>query len=262
MRDKAQLLKRLVVIAAVTVISLMLRTDSEAVTYWEEDFENHLNNGTPFTPWDTCADPACPIDGGNPGISPDFAFSGTHSLKGHYTGLDSGNWIDRNFPNATDEIWTRFYYRTQNFTYCPSLPTCDAGTKHFNIGDGTAFRYPNFWLMHEANAAGRQFYPVAQVPEQNCGTGAYDACNYFPNMANIPILDGQWYCIETQYKMNTPGVANGVVGVWVNGTQTVGYTNALLRGPNVSNPNQNSSLTTFTFVRLYVQHGVGDMFYD
>jgi hypothetical protein len=249
MKDKTQLLKRLVVIVAVTVIPLMPLTDSEAETYWEESFEPSAN----LTNWDTAG------TRGNPTITSAQRFDGTQSLLAHYTGQSSGGWMDR-YNTSTDDLWTRFYYRTTSFTYD------SVGTKHFNLGD--AVNYPNFWLMHQGG--NRQFFLQAQVPAEACayqgspaGNGVpYDYCVYNVNGASVPINDNQWYCVETHIKMNTPGVADGIVELWIDGVQTINYTKRLFRGGQVSGTNGNSSQAAFSFLRLYVQHGVGDMFYD
>lgn len=236
-----RLLKRLVMIVAVTVISLMLRTDSDAAIYWEDSFEAPTN----LDNWIFSAL-------GNPVVTTAQHFDGTQSVWGHYTGKDSGNGMFRYYP-ITEEVWVRFYYRTTNFTY-------DAvGTKHIYMASNDG-GYPNFWL--NTDASNREFRPIAQVPAQDCGLGPYDSCVYNPNIAHIPIADDRWYCIEQHLKMNTPGVANGIVELWVDGVQTVGYTNALLRGTAVNGTNRNSSQAYFQFVEIYVQHGDGEMFYD
>jgi hypothetical protein len=61
--------------------------------------------------------------------------------------------------------------------------------------------------------------------------------------------------------MNTPGSADGIAQLWVDGTQTVNYTGQW-RPTTDGGPGQPSFKATFTFVRIFVQHGVGEMFYD
>lgn len=247
------MMKRIVGLVAAVLLAVSSGR-AEALTYWDDDFENHLWTGSDGNPWVT----GCVQDGCNPSISTDVAFSGTRSLRGRYTGFDSGNYVDRKYP-ATDEVWTRFYYRTATgFAY--DSPDHAGGTKHFNLGDGV--HYPNIWVMHDTSKAGRQFFLEVQVPQQNCGAGPYDSCDVVPNVANIQIADNQWYCVESRFVMNTPGVANGLLQMWVDGTQIMNRTSVALRGPNVNNPNQNSSLATWSMVRIYVQHGTGLMYYD
>ena len=80
---------------------------------------------------------------------------------------------------------------------------------------------------------------IGQVVAEPCastGHPAYDSCPYYPNMARVPLSDNRWYCIETHLKMNTPGVANGVIELFITPvggatTQTHGYYAQKFRGP-------------------------------
>jgi len=239
----------------VLMILLLTVTQSWAGTHWDEDFENHLS-----PTWDTCAFAGCPQDGINPSISTDVAFNGTHSLKGAYNAqcapVGCGHWIDRTHP-ATEEVYTQFYYRTSNFTY-----EATTGTKHFLQASQT-YAAPNFWWRHHYGS--RELGVASQVDASICPNGPpgpYDSCNYYPNVASVPLNDNQWYCIETHIKMNTPGVANGVLELWVNGRLTMRYVDRTFRGTAVKGPNGNSSQANFEYVRIYVQSGIGDMYYD
>jgi hypothetical protein len=243
--------------ALMIVLLLALPSASQSVVYWDDDFENHLAPNWPYDPSDPCYPDGC-----NPQISADLAHSGTHSLKGHYTGLDSGRWIDRYYP-ATEEVWTRFYYRTTNFTYN------NVGTKHFHLGDGV--HYPNFWISNNAGRRDMMVYGQ-NTADPNCGSGGSQGvpfsqsspgdCLYYANVATVNLNDDQWYCIEIHLRMNTPGVSDGIAQIYVDGKLTTNYTNAGFRGVLNQGPNLNSSSSTFNFTRIFVQHGVGDMFYD
>src|SRR3990172_74405 len=179
------------------------------MAYWEETFE-----GTLGPIWDTCAAPGCPVNGLNPLISTDVAFAGTKSLKGIYTGKDSGYWIDRQH-SSTSEVWTRYYYRTTSFTYD------GVGTKLFHQGNVNAGTQPNFWW--EFLFGSNQMGAVGQ------GVAEGGTVNYFPNGASVPFLNGQWYKVETRLKMNTPGVADGIMEAWVDGIKTMNYQNRMFR---------------------------------
>jgi hypothetical protein len=238
----------------VLMIALILgvAVPSAAVTYYDDSFEAPAN----LSGWDVSSNPQ-----GNPSISTTQAFEGAQSVRGHYTGQSSGGAITRLNP-STDDLWTRTYYRTTAFTYD------SIGTKHFNVGPGNNIR-PDFWLMHIGSD--RKFLLQAQIPAEACPSGPsnphgndqpYDFCMYFENVGSVTINDNQWYCIETHLKMNTPGVADGIVQLWVDGVQTINFTNRVLRGTAVSGPGGNSSQAQFTLLQLYVQHGIGDLFYD
>ncbi len=165
--------------------------------FWEDNFENHL---TPN--WDTASCTGVfpgPLDGCNPSISTDFAFSGTHSLKSTFP----GTWLDRPFNASV-------------------FPNGTIGM----VAQGA-------WLG-----------------------GIFDTRNYFANVGNGAVTNGQWYCIEEHLKMSGPGQSNGVIEVWKNGVQILSYTNLQLNGPNSINPPGctslcNSSQTTMTYLRHY-----------
>jgi len=229
------------------MLSLVLFTSSYADIYWQEDFEAPTN----LDNWVQSA-------GTTPDVSTDLAFHGTQSLKAIYTGLATpgGKAMTRAHTNV-EEVYTRFYYRTAAFTYNE--------TKHFRQDNlNTPYFYPNFWTKNfgSSREMGLAGQAVAELCTPDTGFGLYDSCNYLPNRAVVPLNDNQWYCIETHLKMNTPSVANGVIEMWVDGVQTLSYTGRTFRGPNVSNPNGNSSLTTFGGISIYVQNGTGLMYYD
>src|SRR5262249_49518447 len=138
-----------------------------------------------YSPWIT-SDVSMQGYGVNPLTSTDFAFSGTHSLKGIYTGKDSGQFMDR-LHTRTDELWIRFYYRTTGFTYD------SVGTTHMVAADTRSGVYPSVWLMHFGPS--RELGLAWAVPQMDCGTGPYDGCNLTTNLAHVPLNDGQWYCI-------------------------------------------------------------------
>jgi len=227
-------------------LSLFLFTFSHADMFWQDDFEAPTNLGNWFR-----SSPSMPY------VSSSLPYQGLQSLRLDFDGGAGGGFMDRYHPNV-DEVYTRFYTQTKAFSYDPIV------TKRFeNLNLNTSYVYPSFWWSNIWGS--RELAVGAQVVAEPCastGHPAYDSCNYFPNMAKVPLNDNQWYCIETHLKMNTPGVANGVIELWVDGVQTMSYTGRTFRGPSVSNPNGNSSLTTFGAIRMYRQGGVGSMWYD
>ena len=234
--------------AAIAItLSLFLFTSSHADMFWQEDFEAPTNLGN----WDRSS-PSMPY------VSSSLPYQGLQSLRLDYTGPIGGGFIDRYHPNV-DEVYTRFYTQTNAFSYEAST-----GTKRFGqLNLNSPYFYPNFWW--ENIFGSRELAVIGLVVAEPCastGHPAYDSCDYYPNMARVPLNDNQWYCVETHLKMNTPGVANGVIEVWIDGAQTMSYTGRMFRGPSVSGPNGNSSLTGFNAIRIYRQAGVGTMWYD
>ena len=243
--------------ASIIVLSLLLPGFSLGETFWEDNFESHL-----VPNWDVgidCGDPA-PEDGCNPAISTEQAHSGARSLRADYTAnctVDGcGTFYDR-LHTSTDEIWTRFYYRTANFTYD------SVTTKWFYNADFHLPGYPNGvwgtkWGGRQVHFEGQN---VAEVCPDGSGDG-FNPCEYPANMASIQLNDDTWYCIETHWKLNTPSIADGSLEAFVDGTQVIGYYGRLFRGSAPDGPNGNSSLTTFRFVRIYAQFGRGIIYYD
>jgi hypothetical protein len=231
------------------MLPLFASVPSPAETFWEEEF-----NDPYFIAW-----------GGTSGVIPfpgvmevstELPYSQTTSLKMTYTGPNGGGFMDRLHPNV-EEVYTRFYYRTHAFTYEPTT-----GTKQFfqeNIN--TPYWYPYFiW----ENFSGSREMGVAGIGvlDSTCfGADIFETCLYRPNVTHVPLADDRWYCIETHLKMNTPGVANGVIEMWVDGVQTMNYVRRF-RGSLVNGPGGNSSLTTFGNIRFYRQAGIGTKYID
>jgi hypothetical protein len=263
----------------ITLATCLLLVDlvalANAGVYWEETFENHLNNG--FTPsrdqtqWDTTA---CTggfwggtppyIDGCNAQISTTVARGGTHSLKSHYDpacGMvgepgshGCGRFFDRYYPSS-DEIWFRFYIYFVNWATFNLAPS-----KHMLFSPENL--NPNFWLVFNHDSR-----EMALAPQnvQDCielGSNCYSTTVMYPNVASFPLNDNRWYCVEGNLKLNTPGQPDGRAQIFVDGTKTLDWPNYRFRGPNVNNPSNNSSTAQFQYVRHYTQYGQGDKYID
>jgi hypothetical protein len=243
--------------AFLIMLSGALPSVAQGGLYWEDNFENHL-----MPNWDTSACtsgvPPFPPDGCNGVISTDVARSGTHSLKSHFdaacgtdyiNSLGCGSYYDRPHP-GTREYWARFYQYTVNFTYYAAT-----GTKlWYSFGTNQGFPEVLWIWLWGSRELGSQF-----VSEQfrDCPAGQPSpdrTCNYFPNMARVPLADNRWYCIEVHAKMNTGSTPNGVMEIFVDGVQTMGYYNLLMT--------QNDDTTQWTLWRHYAQYGQGDRYID
>lgn len=198
-----------------------------------------------------CSSSPCPwLD-----VSTDVAHAGSKSLKGTYsaawspTGINNAA-IYRTFTPTTD-LYNRYYYRTSGF-----IPEPSTGTKHIYWRSSTSTGVPDFFSI---NFFGSRELSMAGQILADCG---YSSCNFYPNMASKPLADNVWYCIEEHIKLNDIGVANGMVEIWIDGVQTVGYYNRTFRGTAVNGPNGNSSTTLFDEQRIYKQAGDGLIYYD
>lgn len=81
-----------------------------------------------------------------------------------------------------------------------------------------------------------------------------------------PVSSTAWDQVETEWKMNTPGQADGLVRLWVNGTLYIERLNLQMRGPTPSSVNSqglsNPSTTKFSEAHIFIQCGIGNMWWD
>lgn len=247
-----------------TLIALLLSTGltaglwakpAQAAVFFDDSFEG---SGPQASGWgytaSYCSSSPCPwLD-----VSTDVAYSGSKSLKGTYSAgfgpptpesnvVINTVGIYRGFAPTVD-LYNRYYYRTNGFTYGA------VGTKHIYWKGNPG--YPNFfsinwWGSSELGFAG-----------QNLADCGYSSCNFYPNMASKPFANNVWYCVEEHVKLNTPGSADGILEVWIDGTQTLGYYNRTFRGTAVNGPSGNSSTMSFNTFEIYKQIGDGLMYYD
>lgn len=240
------------------VLIFALPTLTEAATFWEETFENNL-----LPNW--ILSDGCTQQGGcNASIQTDQAFSGTRSLRSTYDYSTCGNYLLHNgcgnyydrAHTSTDEVYTRVWMRFQNETTW--------AMKHwYHMQDPR--QYPEVYFVNRPGD--NRMIAEANVVNEICsetGFGPYDSCQYTQNITSVGFQMNQWYCVETHVKMNTPGQPNGILEMWINGTQTMGYYTRNWRGPNaVNGPNSNNFANTqFSFARQYTQHGSGTRWMD
>ncbi|MEK7784693.1 MAG: Ig-like domain-containing protein [Chloroflexota bacterium] len=235
-------------IVTLALLVLLGVPPANATIYWTDDFENHL---TPNWNTSTCTGvfPG-PLDGCNPGISTDFAVSGTHSLKA----TTPGTYMDRLFNASTQELWTRYYLRLSNF-----VTNQVAGQKiQYYATQNSVRSYPNFYSIIYPGGAVGHIGITAQGVWRN---GQKTTANHYANAGSGALANGVTYCIEEHMKMSGPGQSNGVIEVWKDGTQILNYTTLELNGPDDINPvgctiNCNSASTTMTYIRPYSHEAV------
>lgn len=225
-----------------TAILSLLPISAHATVDWNEGFE--YANDTAFgAVWSaSCL--------GNPGISTDRAFSGSKSVKLVYrgaVGVDPGAggcFMDRYLPAKSDTLYTRFYIYMENFQ------VNETGTKTTFQGQEGA--YPSFWWGWNWGA------PTLAVGIQGVilDNGVQDTQVVYGGTTP----QNQWVCVELRTTMSSPGVDNGIVQQWINGTQTMNKTNQRMRSATLNQ--LNSPTAQFQFARIYTQHGWGTIYYD
>lgn len=217
---------------------------AQATTFFDSNFEGsgpeadgwgYTGGGAPCT-----GSPCAWLD-----VSTDVARAGSKSLKEYYSGVNDQNDTQAQGiykrGQVTKDMWVRLYFKFGS-DYIPRA----FHSKFFILDTGA---YPRFYPMFIDGS--RELGWSVENPAQ-CD---YTTCNFPPNRASRPMQNNQWYCIETHAGMNTVGAADGMLETWIDGVQTVGYYNLTLRGPNVVNPNGNSSNAIFEYIQIYKQVG-------
>ena len=188
-------------------------------------------------------------------VSTDVAHTGSKSLKLTYRAAWSKPnpqintvGIYKDFP-AQSEAYIRYWVFTTGFTY--STP----GTKGIywkgtpGIPNGTSIH----WNGSREPGWGGQVWADVN----------YGSVNFLPNTGNHKVMaNDTWYCVEEHVKLNTPGIADGVVEVWVDGLQTLHFPGRTMRGTAVNGPGGNSSNMVWTTFEIYKQDGDGIMYID
>jgi beta-glucanase (GH16 family) len=110
------------------------------------------------------------------------------------------------FPSEAEEIWVQYYFKySDNWTV-------GTGSKLIFVlvgGGGNVFT--------SFTGGSKRFYFTTQT---------YATNSYPPNQGPEPtMVNGQWYKHVLHLKMNTAGVLDGVIEMWVNDVLTTRYTN-------------------------------------
>jgi hypothetical protein len=72
-------------------------------------------------------------------------------------------------------------------------------------------------------AIGLQNLPAAYTVIGDGQTITGTAVNLVPNVANVPVVRGQWHRYEVLFVANTPGLRNGTAEMWLDGTKVMQY---------------------------------------
>ena len=208
--------------------------------YWSDSFEDTTLANWTQTP---------PGLNGTITVSNLQVVSGSRSLRAVFadTTRVSGPTLQRAIPAGT-EVYTRFWVRaTPGFTW--GAPSTTLGV----FGGGTTA--PLISLLTSTAVAGAPYFSVQTSKEASYGTESL-----FQNQGTPSTIGSSWACIETRYKYNTPGVANGILQLWVGEVLKADYQNREFLGTSTSDPAPSNA--TLSYVRLYNDRGTGDLFID
>lgn len=208
--------------------------------YWSDSFEDTTLANWTQTP---------PGLNGTITVSNLQAVSGSRSLRAVFadTTRVSGPTLQRAIPAGT-EVYARFWVRaTPGFTW--GAPSTTLGV----FGGGTTA--PLISLLTSTAVSGAPYFSVQTSKEASYGTESL-----FQNQGTPSTIGSAWACIETRYKYNTPGVANGILQLWVDEVLKADYQNREFIGTSTSDPAPSNA--TLSYVRLYNDRGTGDLYID
>ncbi len=228
----------------VTAVLSLLPMPSYAVVDWTEGYE-YANDAAFGAIWEySCL--------GNPGISILRPYSGAKSARQVFrgsAGIDPGAggcFMTRPMNGRSDTVYTRWYMYMENFT------VNHIGTK-ISRHEDTLPGYPGIWWSMPFGVP-RLAAGIEGVIRDN---GVLDTDVVY---ADSLVPQNQWVCIETYLSMGTPGVDNGIVRAWINGTQVMNKTNQRMRQAILNQ--RNGPDVKFGRIKMYTQHGVGTIYID
>jgi hypothetical protein len=187
---------RSVLLAIILCLGLALPT--YAATIFTEDYEVATVQDLGRKGWEVV------LDANTTDIVSSPVHSGTKALRQTYAGIHTNDnfnsRIVKTFASAS-EIYARYYVRTE-----PIPPATQSGytattaKQHYlKVGGTSSDGMPDFVLTH--------WWGSREIAFASQGDALLGSHNDYPNLANVPMHDGRWYCVEYHIKMNTPNVA-------------------------------------------------------
>lgn len=188
-------------------------------TFWDEDFEAGFPPpGWTYTPASN--------SGQTFSITAAQFLSGTHSLQYNFTGdnlIGDGATLTRDYGSQTHVFWR----------WVVKLDTL-FDTAHDNgftkVGFFGGNHYPGILPYFQGGGGlgggGVFSMHVEEYFQDVFPVGAHD---FTPVGGNWK--DGQWHTFEAEIQQNTPGSANGIYRVWIDGTLQLEQLNRTIVGP-------------------------------
>lgn len=216
------------------VLSPFCLSNSYATIFWDDELESGKTGY--FLP-----------NNGAMSFDTSIKFSGTGSLRYNFGSecypdasaqAHCGGFTDRSFTQTTN-LYKRFYFRMS-----AGFQVSDVFTKIMRSDGVNGSIAPSDWWVMGSSGSKRFLVGAQGVPPS-------DTTNYF---TSFTFNDGQWFCVETHEQLNTPGVANGILEAWIDGTKVMSVTNVKFL--------QSGQTNTFYNNRLYRQTGRGSIWLD
>ena len=178
------------------------------------------------------------------------AFTGTKSVKGTFTDINGGvrtPSIWRSFT-PTPHMFARFAFRTS-----PGFQRGSNGiTKMVRFKDDIGYPIVSVWYTYGG-------YSISVE-------GPYDSTGSYLVHSGVAPSQTSWDQVEMEWKLNTPGQANGLVRLWVNGVLRIEHMNRAYIGPTPESRGPHGLLNPSTLLirtgQIYIQSGLGSFYYD
>lgn len=176
--------------------------------------------------------------------------SGSRSLRFTYSDTTrvGGPILQRDTPTTT-ELYARWWMQ--------ATPGFSWGAPHTTLGVFGGGTTPPLISLVASNTtpAGAPYFVVQTAKEASYGSESLTQ-----NQGTPVAIGNTWVCYETRYKLNTPGVANGILQFWAGGTLKADYQNREFIGASTSDPAPSNA--ALSFVRLYNDRGNGSLYMD
>ena len=228
--------------------SLIIPGPLQAAVYFDSSFETcavRTGNDFPCEGWTDYATEAV----NHLEVTNSLAFSGAKSVKGTWDNVNGSSIMPSiyHFFSKSDHMFVRFATRqstgfkigSNNYTKMVRFRT-DGGYPVFTVLFGSG----KYVLGVEGSYVGGTFIPASSVtPSQT-----------------------SWDQVEVEVQLNTPGQSNGLMRMWINGTLRIEKLSQQFRGPTSTSINSQGllvpSTTRFDTAQIYVQSGLGSIYYD
>ena len=237
------------------MLTLMIPSSSHAAIFFDDSFETCVVGGGASFPCEGWNDFGQEVAGVSDVVtSPTFSGSKSFQQTLTHAGLPTGNVYKPSIYKSftpRDHIFFRWANK-YSVPYQSCLINGMSKSVRLKISQG----YPLIWI---ANYFGR--YSVFVEAPYYSTTKRFDT--------GVSVTSGNWDQLEAEWKLNTPGRADGLLRFWVNGVLLVEELNKEWRGPfpdsvhPIYGPNYPTPSTAqISNTQIYVQCGVGNIWYD
>lgn len=206
-------------VTLLALLSLLCAPRVHAQVIFQDDFEaDTIDPNAIIGAWDGPHDPTTMY------LTDQMSHSGKRALELKYVpGSFGASFMYHEFPGH-DQVYVRWYQRwSSGFVWEPSA------TKMVILRPIGG--YPQFYP--EVLWADGQLAIQAQVTAE----AHWDSENFYQNVGDpITFAGDRWYCVEVFVKLNTPGVADGEVDAWIDGSLKLQYSGRQFRGASPLDP--------------------------